>query len=417
MNGGRLSQLRRALGGALLLLLVVLSATLPAGAQDEAENLETAKAERERIQEEAAAQAVKVDAANADFSVLAQALDDINALVDLQEARLADAEQAVRSAEDLVASAEIREAEIASEVSLLQDDVADLAVASFTGETGQNGEDLTALLLSDDPSEAARRRSLVEFQTGSLSDGIDRLRFLIAEAEVVSEQRRAAAQAAIDGRVEAQQRAAELVDAKDSQLDLVAAAELRLEARLAEAAVLEERDAAAAAEIKRQEEAIARRIRQEAARRAAEEAARRAPATSSRPPVATPDEISSVQGVLVHQSIANKVGEMLTAARNDGIDLSGWGYRSNLKQIELRQAHCGTSEYQVWEMPASSCRPPTARPGQSMHERGLAIDFTYNGGSITTRSNPGFVWLDNNAHRWGFVNLPSEPWHWSTNGN
>lgn len=413
MTGGQLPQLRRAFSGAFLLLLTVLSVSLPAGAQDDVEELEVLKEAREQIQREAAAQAVKVDAATVDFDVLAGALDDINALVDLQEARLADALQAVRSAEAQVVSAEIREAEIATEVEVLQNDVADLAVASFTGESGQNGEDLTALLLSDDPSEAARRRSLVEFQTGSLSDGIDRLRSLIAEAEVVSEQRRAAVQAAIDGKVEAESRAADLEASQDAQLELVMAAELRLEARLAEAAVLEEQDSAAAAEIKRQEEAIARRIRQEAARRAAAIAAEEA---RNRPPVATPDEITSVQGINVHQSIASKVDALLSAARSDGIDLGGWGYRSNLKQIELRQQHCGTSEYAVWEMPASACRPPTARPGQSMHERGLAIDFTYNGGSMTSRSNPGFVWLNNNAHRWGFVNLPSEPWHWSTTG-
>jgi LAS superfamily LD-carboxypeptidase LdcB len=411
--GARLSLFRRALFGALLALLALLTVS-PAGAQDDIDQLEELKEDRERIQQEAATQAVKVDAANVDFSVLAQALDDINALVDLHEARLADAQQAVRSAEAQVEAAELREVEIADEVTGLQGDVADLAVASFTGESGQNGEDLTALLLSDDPSEAARRRSLVEFQTGSLSDGIDRLRSLIAEAEVVSERRRVAAQAAIDGRVEAEQRATELSASQDAQLELVMAAELRLEARLAEAAVLEEQNSAKAGEIKRQEEVIATRIRREAARRAAEIAAQQ---RASRPPVATPDDITNIQGVNVHKSIANKVDGLLSAASADGVSLSGWGFRDNIKQIELRQKHCGTSEYQVWEMPASACRPPTARPGQSNHERGLAIDFTYNGGSITTRSNPGFVWLNNNANRWGFINLPSEPWHWSTNGN
>jgi LAS superfamily LD-carboxypeptidase LdcB len=395
-------------------VLLALLAVSPAGAQDDVDELQGLKEERERIQQEAATQAVKVDAANVDFSVLAQALDDVNALVDLHEARLADAQQAVRSAEAQVEAAELREVEIADAVAGLQGDVADLAVASFTGESGQNGEDLTALLLSDDPSEAARRRSLVEFQTGSLSDGIDRLRSLIAEAEVVSARRRTAAQAAIDGRVEAEQRATELSASQDAQLELVMAAELRLEARLAEAAVLEEQDSSKAGEIMRQEEVIATRIRRETARRAAVIAAQQ---RASRPPVATPDDITNVQGINVHRSVANKVDELLSAARSDGVSLSGWGYRDNIKQIELRQKHCGTSEYQVWEMAASACRPPTARPGQSNHERGLAIDFTYNGGSITTHSNPGFVWLNNNASRWGFINLPSEPWHWSTNGN
>ena len=51
-----------------------------------------------------------------------------------------------------------------------------------------------------------------------------------------------------------------------------------------------------------------------------------------------------------------------------------------------------------------------------MHERGLAIDFTYQGQFISTPDGPGFLWLTTNAARFGFKNLPSEPWHWSVNG-
>ncbi len=67
-------------------------------------------------------------------------------------------------------------------------------------------------------------------------------------------------------------------------------------------------------------------------------------------------------------------------------------------------------------MPSSQCRPPTARPGASMHEQGKAIDFTYGGRTIGTRSSPGYKWLAAHAASYGFYNLPSEPWHWSTNG-
>lgn len=130
----------------------------------------------------------------------------------------------------------------------------------------------------------------------------------------------------------------------------------------------------------------------------------------------TADDVVSVHGIRVHRSIADDVRALIDAAAADGITLSGWGWRDGNTQIRLRREHCGTSEYAIYRMPSSQCRPPTARPGRSQHERGLAIDFTYNGGSMTSRSNPGFVWLNNNAHRWGFVNLPSEPWHWSVNG-
>jgi LAS superfamily LD-carboxypeptidase LdcB len=108
---------------------------------------------------------------------------------------------------------------------------------------------------------------------------------------------------------------------------------------------------------------------------------------------------------------------MLAAAEADGIVLSGGGYRSPAEQIAVRRANCGTSYYAIYQMPPSQCSPPTAIPGTSMHEQGLAIDFTYGGSIISSRSSPAFQWLAAHASTYGFFNLPSEPWHWSVNGN
>lgn len=58
---------------------------------------------------------------------------------------------------------------------------------------------------------------------------------------------------------------------------------------------------------------------------------------------------------------------------------------------------------------------PTAVPGTSMHEIGEAVDFTSDGRTVA-RGSAAFAWLTANAGRFGFHNLPSEPWHWSTNG-
>jgi D-alanyl-D-alanine carboxypeptidase len=53
-----------------------------------------------------------------------------------------------------------------------------------------------------------------------------------------------------------------------------------------------------------------------------------------------------------------------------------------------------------------------------MHEQGLAIDFTCNGGgSIESHSNVCYQWLAAHASQYGFHNLPSEAWHWSVNGH
>lgn len=69
-------------------------------------------------------------------------------------------------------------------------------------------------------------------------------------------------------------------------------------------------------------------------------------------------------------------------------------------------------------MPPSECSPPTARPGESMHERGLAIDFSCAGVLITNRDNSCYRWLADNADSYGLYELASqqEPWHWSVNG-
>ena len=93
--------------------------------------------------------------------------------------------------------------------------------------------------------------------------------------------------------------------------------------------------------------------------------------------------------------------------------LGGWVWRSHQTQIALRRKNCGTSNYDVWEKPADDCSPPTARPGRSSHQDGLAIDF-YCQAETLSRNNCGqaFRWLDCQAARYGLINLPSETWHW-----
>lgn len=132
--------------------------------------------------------------------------------------------------------------------------------------------------------------------------------------------------------------------------------------------------------------------------------------------VAPEGSLVTVRGITVDASIADELDAMLAAAEADGLTLTGSGYRSHARQIELRRAHCGTSHYAIYEMPSSQCSPPTARPGASMHEQGLAIDFTCNGTLIASHDSPCFNWLEERAARYGFFNLHSEPWHWSTTG-
>lgn len=142
----------------------------------------------------------------------------------------------------------------------------------------------------------------------------------------------------------------------------------------------------------------------------------RAPSLPAPTPPAVGPDITTVKGFQVARQIAPQVDALLTAAASAGIQLKGWGYRSTERQIELRKRHCGTSHYDIYDKPSSQCNPPTAPPGRSMHEQGLAIDFTHNGESIRSQNSPAFRWLAANAPRFGLYNLPSEPWHWSING-
>jgi peptidoglycan hydrolase-like protein with peptidoglycan-binding domain len=115
----------------------------------------------------------------------------------------------------------------------------------------------------------------------------------------------------------------------------------------------------------------------------------------------------------VHKCLAPNLKNLLTAANKAGHTLGGWGYRSYESQVALRRQNCGTTHYAIYQKPASQCSPPTAIPGRSRHERGLALDFNSKGKSLTASD---FSWLKANAGRYGLKNLPSERWHWSTDG-
>lgn len=131
--------------------------------------------------------------------------------------------------------------------------------------------------------------------------------------------------------------------------------------------------------------------------------------------------LATVGGITVSASIAGQLQSLLNAARADGIVLSGGGYRSPDVTAALRIAN-GCPD--VYTSPASSCRIPTAIPGSSMHEKGLAIDFTWNGSTIcypnrasNCHGNAAFDWLNANAASYGLYGMGAEAWHWSTNGN
>jgi hypothetical protein len=69
-----------------------------------------------------------------------------------------------------------------------------------------------------------------------------------------------------------------------------------------------------------------------------------------------------VRGITVHLSIAAQLDALLTAAEADGLTLTGTGYRSIQRQIELRIAHCGSTRYAIYEAPRPLVLTPHCPP-------------------------------------------------------
>lgn len=117
-------------------------------------------------------------------------------------------------------------------------------------------------------------------------------------------------------------------------------------------------------------------------------------------------------GVWLSPSFGPRWEKAAAAAARDGVILSGTGWRSRQRQVELRIAHgCGGSR--IYDRGCKGS-PPTATPGNSEHETGDAVDVTLTGAG--GRQSPEYRWLAANAARFGIYNLPSEPWHWSEDG-
>jgi len=106
---------------------------------------------------------------------------------------------------------------------------------------------------------------------------------------------------------------------------------------------------------------------------------------------------------------------MMSAAAAAGASMGCTSsFRDPAQQIALRRQNCGTSNYDIYQKPSSQCSPPTAIPGSSQHEKGLAADLNCGGASMA--GSRCFSWLASNARSYGFYNFAPEPWHWSTTG-
>jgi LAS superfamily LD-carboxypeptidase LdcB len=370
--------------------------------------------QRDAVRAQAAKKAAQLQVTKANRAQAAQALAALNSNVRLTSISLDKAQRNSSGARKELARAESRLRTLEKRLDGLRSSQLDEALKQY-GAPG--GSSLDALLQSDSSSQASRRASYGEMARRNTADLVDELAATsedvrIERAKAAKARKRAAeVQAAVSARL------VDFKQASEEQLKLATVLEAKLERDLEEQASLAELDKNFSNQLAKQNEQLTRQLLSAGAGRKGSGTFN----VNGPDPSRSVNEVSGVgggsdtHGIRVAPSLRPKLVAMLAAAKADGLYITGGGYRSPANQIRLRAAHCGGGNYNVYHRPSSQCRPPTARPGNSQHERGLAVDFSY-GGRIFNRSSPGYKWLKANAWRYGFKNLPSEPWHWSTTG-
>jgi septal ring factor EnvC (AmiA/AmiB activator) len=403
------------------LLATSLVGSSPSAAQEDPSS------ERDQVREQQALVSIDVDVLRADNVEVTDTLANIRENVEAQKSMLADAQSILTTAQANLAAADAALADTQARLDAVNVEADRVVVDAFVNPPAESAlEALTAESLMD----ATVKQSILHRQADSDADKLDEFQVLQAQYETEKSEREAAVAAAETAEAESAAAYADVEAAVGQQAAFAAEVQRRLDLRLAEADALQNTDPALAEQIRAREAELAaalneldEEVQAERARRTAAELAEAAEgnrAITGIKPVAggVTDVLCPTGGIVqVAGDIASSVERLLADAAEAGIPMCGYGYRDPAEQIAVRRANCGSSNYAIYQAPSSYCSPPTARPGTSMHEQGLAIDFTSSSGGTIGSGTSAYSWLKSNAANYGLYNLPGEPWHWSVDGN
>ena len=399
----------------LLAVALTLAALTPAASSAQEPDPEATEQQRDDVRARQAEVGLELDALEAKDADVRAALAEIERNVATQRSELEQAERAQARREAELAEATQAVADTQQWIDELNKQADQLVVDSFVNPPSDYAlEPLRAGSIVD----AAVIQTVIHMQGDRDAQVLEGL----AQAHDALETEQAnKADAAVEAE-RAQQAATQELDdveaALGQQQAFAADVEKRLNAKLAEAESLRTLDATLADRLAREQAELAAQLAAQAAAQAPAPTQDVAPSQIAPAPGGLATVTCPVGGsITVAGSISGNVQALLNDAAADGVMLCGGGYRNPEEQIQLRMEHCGTSNYAIYQMPASQCSPPTAIPGTSMHEQGLAIDFTCNGGGAVSSGDECWDWLQANATGYGLYNLPSESWHWSTNAN
>ena len=388
------------------------------------------RAQRDQVRAQQAQTASQINVSKATLSQIDKALQVLDGNLQTQQAALSRADAEVAQAKQDIADAESAIHQLTNQIGALRTEMRRRAVRAYVDPPADNA---LTVLQTNDFTTASNRKFYIELRAQSDADVADRLNGATADLAYQKKKASEAKQRAEVKQAEQARRTTAVRLARHQQQRVYDAIQSSMNSQIARSIQLAKTDRKLSAEIAQQEAALqARLLAAQAAANAAAYANAHRPSpistqgpnggeTGPLPPVGGGTgagigtggiSLCTVGGITVNCLIQGQLGAMLNAARAAGINLTGSGYRDPAEQILLRQQHCGSSYYAIYQMSPSACSPPTARPGTSQHEVGLAIDFSNCG-----YGTPVHNWLDANAARFGFYNLPSESWHWSTTGS
>jgi len=388
-----------------LLLRVLIASVVLLGITIPAAQAETPQQQQDRLRAQRSQVAKDVDALKAADAKTTAELARLQGELSRRQATADKANRAKARADADLRDAEAAVTKARKRYNTLNAQADALVVQSFISP----GDEALDLFKAGSLTDAAVKRSLEEMQAESDARLLRDLTSARHRLDTDQDRKEEAASTADASDARATKAVQQMKAARDKQQAFVAKVRKQLDAKLAEADALKQVDAALSKQIAAQQAALAAQLPP-------------APASGDGSPTA----IASVPGglatvacpgggsITVAGSIADQVAALLGAANADGVQLCGGGYRDPAEQIALRKAHCGPTNYDIYQKPSSECDPPTAPPGTSQHEVGLAIDFTCNGGGVVTTGDVCWDWLSAHASEYGLYNLPSESWHWST---
>jgi hypothetical protein len=401
--------------------IVAVGAPAPSGAQDDPTDHDQLRGDQ------AALVSIDVDVMSSSEVDVGDTLVDIRQNVATHKAMLMQAETALATAQSALAAAEAALADTRLRLAALHDEADLVVVGTFIDPPIESALDV---LSADSLVDATVKQSILDREADSDASALDEYRTLQEQLEAEEAGRAEAAAAAEAAEAEAAAALADVNAAVSQQAAFAVAVDLRLDQQLAEADALENTNPELAAQIRAREAELAaalneldEEVQAERARARAAELAALAEQNKGisgiKPvPGGVVDVVCPAGGtVQVAGDISASVERLLADAYEAGVAMCGFGYRDPAEQIAVRRANCGSSSYAIYEAPSSYCSPPTARPGTSLHEQGLAVDFSYVGGSTIGYGSAAYNWLKANAANYGLYNLPGEPWHWSVDGN